>query len=125
MDEAVGESMGLNSPTLHMAILFDFYGELLTDKQREYFDLYHNEDLSLSEIAEKAGITRNGVYDIINRAEGILIKTEAKTGIVKKWLETRKDIESIKALAEEIKQVPNDKAKILSTELIKILDNLQ
>ena len=56
MDEAVFRTM-----------LFDFYGELLTDKQREYFDLHYNEDLSLAEIAQSEGITRQGVWDIILR----------------------------------------------------------
>ena len=61
MDEAVFRTM-----------LFDFYGELLTDKQREYFDLHYNEDLSLAEIAESEGITRQGVWDIIRRGEDTL-----------------------------------------------------
>ena len=75
--------------TLQKTMMFDFFGDLLTDKQQEYFDLYHNEDLSLSEIAESAGISKQGVYDIITRAEKTLIELEAKTGIIQKWLETR------------------------------------
>ena len=51
---------------LEMSLLFDFYGETLTEKQRELFDLYYNEDLSLAEIAEHAGITRQGVRDSIS-----------------------------------------------------------
>ena len=54
------------------SMLFDFYGELLTDKQREYFDLHYNEDLSLAEIAEQSGISRQGVWDIIRRAEAAM-----------------------------------------------------
>ena len=80
--------------TLQMTMLYDFYGDLLTEKQREYFDLYHNEDFSLSEIAEKAGITRSGVYDIVTRAEKVLIQVEQKTGIIQKWLETRAILET-------------------------------
>ena len=54
---------------LMRVMLFDFYGELLTAKQRMYFHLHYNEDLSLSEIAEQEGISRQGVWDIIRRAE--------------------------------------------------------
>ena len=58
----------MKATPLEMSLLFDFYGETLTEKQRELFDLYYNEDLSLSEIAEHAGITRQGVRDSIKRA---------------------------------------------------------
>ena len=79
--------------TLQNTMLFDFFGDLLTEKQREYFSLYHNEDLSLSEIAESAGISKQGVYDIIKRAEKVLVEIEDKTGIIKKWCETRAELE--------------------------------
>jgi len=82
----------MEDETLQKAMLFDFFGDLLTDKQQEYFDLYYNEDLSLSEIAESAGISKQGVYDIISRAEKTLVETEQKTGIIKKWLEVRSEI---------------------------------
>lgn len=64
--------------TVAMALLFDFYGELLTERQREYFDLYYNDNLSLSEIAANSGTSRQAVRDIIMRAEAILEDTEAK-----------------------------------------------
>ena len=83
----------MDDKTLKNTMLFDFYGDLLTDKQRDYFDLYHNEDLSLSEIAERAGISKQGVYDIIFRAEKTLSEIENKTGIIKKWHETRARLE--------------------------------
>ena len=63
-----------------MTMLFDFYGELLTDRQKEFFDLYYNEDLSLSEIAENEGISRQGVRDVIVRAEAAMQEIEDKTG---------------------------------------------
>ena len=70
---------------LEMSLLFDFYGETLTEKQRELFDLYYNEDLSLSEIAEHAGITRQGVRDSIKRAEHALGEMEDKLGLVARY----------------------------------------
>ena len=76
--------------TVLRTMLFDFYGELLTEKQREYFDLHYNADLSLAEIAESSGISRQGVWDIIRRAEATLRETERKTGAKKlkrdRWL---------------------------------------
>ena len=57
----------MKNQTDRMTMLFDFYGELLTDRQKEFFDLYYNEDLSLAEIAENAGISRQGVRDVIVR----------------------------------------------------------
>ncbi len=63
----------MKNQVYRMSMLFDFYGELLTDRQREFFDLYYNDDLSLAEIAENAGISRQGVRDIIVRAEGAML----------------------------------------------------
>ena len=56
----------MKNQTFRMTMLFDFYGELLTDRQKEFYDLYYNEDLSLSEIAENYGISRQGVRDQVN-----------------------------------------------------------
>ena len=59
----------MKNQTYRMTMLFDFYGDILTPRQRELFDLYYNEDLSLAEIAENCGISRQGVRDVIVRAE--------------------------------------------------------
>jgi len=83
----------MTDQTLIKTMLFDFYGETLTDKQHEYYDLYHNDDLSLSEIADSAGISKQGVHDIIVRAEKKLMELEHKTGIINKWSETRAKLE--------------------------------
>ena len=68
--------------TVEMALLLDFYGELLTAKQRQYMELYYNEDFSLAEIARLGGITPQGVRDAILRGETTLLETEAKTGLM-------------------------------------------
>lgn len=82
--------------TVTKALLFDFYGELLTDKQKEYFDLRYNEDYSLAEIAELGGLSRQGVWDILRRAEETMRRMEEKTGIVRRYLERRAQIASIR-----------------------------
>ena len=83
----------MEDKTLRMTLLFDFFGDLLTEKQREYFDLYYNEDLSLSEIAGNVGITRQGVRDIIVRAEATLLDYEERTGIVARFQQRNADID--------------------------------
>ena len=68
-----------------VALLLDIYGEILTEKQRDMVDLYYNEDMSLGEIAQNAGISRQGVRDSIKRAEGILYEMEDKLAFMKKY----------------------------------------
>ena len=87
---------------LEMSLLFDFYGETLTEKQRELFDLYYNEDLSLSEIAEHAGITRQGVRDSIKRAESTLLEMEERLGLARKFRDYQRKLEQITSCAKEI-----------------------
>ncbi|MBS1419132.1 MAG: DNA-binding protein [Clostridia bacterium] len=84
------------------SMLLDFYGELLTEKQRECFDLHYNEDLSLSEIAEQSGISRQGVWDNIRRAEAALRDTEAKTGLIRRFSETREGLERLRGQLESL-----------------------
>ena len=77
------------------SMLFDFYGELLTEKQREYFDLHYNEDLSLAEIAEQGGISRQGVWDMIRRSEAAMTEIEEKTGLIKLFIERNAQIDQL------------------------------
>ena len=65
---------------VEITILYDFYGDVLTEKQRDFLNYYYNDDLSLSEIAENEGITRQGVRDAIKRAEAQLYEMEEKLG---------------------------------------------
>jgi len=117
----------MDDETLLMTMLFDFFGDLLTDKQREYFDLYHNEDLSLSEIAEKAGITRQGVYDIITRAEKSLVEMEQKTGVVSRWRETRAELDRAEKIARELLRSYGDdtESAALAQNLVLILEGMK
>lgn len=77
----------MKNQAYRMAMLFDFYGDVLTDRQKEFYDLYYNEDLSLGEIAENSGISRQGVRDVIVRAEAALTEIEDKTGLIRRFLD--------------------------------------
>ena len=70
---------------VEITILYDFYGDVLTEKQRDFLNYYYNDDLSLSEIAENEGITRQGVRDAIKRAEAQLYEMEEKLGFAAKF----------------------------------------
>lgn len=90
------------------AMLFDFYGDLLTERQKEFYDLYYNEDLSLAEIAENAGITRQGVRDVIVRADAILTEMEEKTGLIARFLEVRAGLLEIGEAAGKIAELNDE-----------------
>ncbi len=77
------------------AILMDFYGEMLTEKQRSFLEYYYNDDLSLSEIAENEGITRQGVRDAIKRAEAQMIEMEERLGVAKRFSEMNDGLKEI------------------------------
>jgi len=106
-------------------MLFDFYGELLTEKQRMYFDLHYNEDYSLSEIAEMTGISRQGVWDIIRRAEDAMRATEEKTGLIGRFQETQAAIGEIEAGLEALGRQLKGTQKALALELTDKLQKLK
>jgi len=89
---------------LRVSYLLDFYGELLTEKQRESLDCYYNQDLSLGEIGENLNITRQGVRDNIKRAEAILFEMEEKLGLAKKFSLINDKLEDIKKHIDIIDQ---------------------
>lgn len=104
----------MKSDTFTMSMLFDFYGDLLTDKQKELFDLYYNEDLSLSEIAEQAEISRQGVRDAIVRAETILRETEDRLRLVRRYggVESR-----VRRIAEAAAYINRENTRIKNREI--------
>ncbi|NBI66235.1 DNA-binding protein [Pseudoflavonifractor sp. 60] len=95
----------MKNQAYRMAMLFDFYGDILTDRQKEFYDLYYNEDLSLGEIAENYGITRQGVRDVIVRAEAVLTELEDKTGLIKRFHTMRGQLEQVVQDAERMVQL--------------------
>lgn len=102
---------------LEMTLLFDYYGELLTEKQRTCFDLHYNQDLSLGEIAEEAGISRQGVHDSLARAEAALLAMEEKTGCVARAGAQQRSLEVICRAAEQLTQIPQ--ARELAQEILR------
>lgn len=95
----------MKNQTYRMTMLFDFYGEVLTPRQKEFFDLYYNEDLSLAEIAENYGISRQGIRDVIVRAEAIMTDLEDKTGLMKRFMLMQQQVQAILDAAEKIQTV--------------------
>lgn len=89
---------------MKISLLLDFYGSMLTEKQREVIELYYNDDLSLSEIAENEGITRQGVRDAIKRAETLLTEMEERLGFVRRSAELRSGLREICEAAEQIRR---------------------
>lgn len=87
---------------LEISFLLDFYGDMLTDKQRDVVELYYNEDLSLAEIAEHSGITRQGVRDSIKRAEGQLLEYEDRLHLAARF---RKIEGLLSTIVEEAQQI--------------------
>ena len=87
---------------LEISVLYDFYGDMLTEKQQEVIELYYNEDLSLAEIAAHSHITRQGVRDVIVRAEATLTELEDKTGLIKRFYAMQPQIQAILDASEQL-----------------------
>ena len=85
-----------------ISLLYDFYGGLLTEKQRQVMELYHEENLSLAEIAEEFGISRQGVHDTLKKAEHLLTEYEDKLGLVAKLMKSRHAIAEIDRIIDGI-----------------------
>ena len=88
---------------VNMSLLLDFYGDTLSEKQKEAMDLFYNGDLSLSEIAEITGITRQGVRDRIVKSEQILTELENKLGLASRFGNVSKTVDYILHRLQEMK----------------------
>ena len=115
----------MGDKTLMMTMLLDFYGELLTPRQRSCFSMHYNEDLSLAEIAEILDISRQGVRDLIVRAEATLMETEEKTGLIKRFSEQKLVMDKMEAELRELAQLSEGKARELAQKLAAELDSIR
>lgn len=89
---------------LKAGFLLNFYGELLTEKQRDAIEMYYDEDMSLAEIAEHTGITRQGVRDCIKRGEALLFEMEDKLKLAERFEEVKGKVAEILTLAVDIRE---------------------
>lgn len=106
---------------LEQALLFDFYGELLTDHQKEIYGQFIQEDLSLGEIAREAGISRQGVHDLIRRCNQTLSGYEEKLHLVEKFMAIKEKTGTIKELLDGYEK---ERAEEIVKEIRKISDEI-
>jgi len=110
--------------TLKISMLYDFYSQLLTEKQREMIDLYYNQDFSLGEIGEVFGVSRQAVYDTLKRTEKILYEYEEKLKLVALYEQrqglTEEALEKLRILETILKQ-DADQSLVHQIEALKAL----
>ena len=107
---------------LHLSALFDLYGALLTPKQQQCLQLQLYDDLSLSEIGEQLGISRQAVYDNIHRAERAMSEYEAKLGLVARY-ETEREV--LRGLYDDIKALKGLDRAATAEHIDEILGRLE
>ena len=105
------------------SLLFDFYGELLTQHQKEVYGEYIQNDLSPTEIAVLRGISRQGAYDLIKRCEKILTDYENRLHLVEHFQKVKKTVASIHTCAEEIAEC--DDKSIVREKIAQIAELLE
>lgn len=108
---------------MHISLLLDFYGDILSERRREMTSLYYNDDLSLSEIAEICGISRQGVRDSIKKSEAELLNLEEKLGLAGRYEELRAQISRISSDIASISVSDGESQKKLS-DIAKELSEL-
>ncbi len=110
---------------LEMALLYDYYGGMLTDKQRSCFDMRYNQDLSLGEIAQNLGISRQAVCDSLTRTEALLRKMESQIGCVGRSMASRRAIHSIQEAAGQLQAHPDASVSHLGAQILAAVQELE
>ena len=110
---------------LEMTLLFDYYGDLLTDRQKMCFDLRHNPDLSLAEIAQELQVSRQGVHDNLSRAEALLLNMEEKTGCVRRDMQCRQAAGKIRVAAEALARIEDQTVSQYAQQILDAVNFLE
>ena len=107
---------------IQIGLLYEFYGNLLTEKQAYVIDSYYNDDLSLSEIADELEITRQGVRKHLIEAENLLNNYEEKLGLMNKFLDNKNELKHIYDELNKLKNKYNDEdINVLSARISKLI----
>ena len=106
-------------------LLFDHYGELLTQRQRLCFEMYFEQDLSLAEIAEELSVSRQGVYDNLNRAEAAMRNMEQKLGCVRRTLRSRQAVSEILKAVESLRASQDPRVQELAETIAVAANGLE
>ncbi len=115
----------MENKTYELTMLYDFFGELLTDTQREYFEYYYSDDLSLGEISEITGVSRQGVRGVLKRAEDLLRQYEARTGVVERFRRVASSVDDLRAKVSELIELTDGRAGELAREIYVSLGDLK
>ena len=108
-----------------LILLYDYYGALLTQRQQECFELRYNQDLSLGEIGQELGISRQGVFDNLSRAEALLKNMEEKTGCVRRDRACRKAMNDIRSAAESLHRHSDMSVVLLAQQIRNAADAIE
>ncbi len=109
---------------MNISLLLDFYGDILSERRREIMELYYNEDLSLSEIAEIKGISRQGVRDSVKKSEAELCALEEKLGLAQRFKDAKEELSTITALLREAAKDADERVSAKINEAITELEKL-
>lgn len=113
----------MKGDTVSKALLFDYYGELLTETQKTYYNLYYNQDFSLGEIAEREKVSRQGVHDALSRAEITLRNLEEKTGCIARSRRLLQTADQLASAARRLHAIPD--AQTIAVEVQALAESIK
>ena len=110
---------------LEMTLLFDYYGGMLTEKQRDCFDMRYNQDLSLGEIGEMLGVSRQAVNDNLTRTEALLRRMEENIGCVKRDMRNRRAVREILDAAAVLNTSSDPAVSAIAQRIIAAAESIE